>query len=125
MVIVSGDVDPEHKQNLDDMVAHRDCASRSEAVAQAVDAGLAELGYASGQRRHTALRGIIQQSYRGSLWALVLLMGLTWFGPVEARLVVLALTPIPLALWALDRALHRVEPRVSRLLVTALGGDEG
>jgi len=122
MPVVSGNVEEEHKDSLDDMADNGPCSSRSEAVARAVDAGLAELGYADGAQRETGLREIVQQAYRGSLWALVLLLGLTWLGPVESRLVVLALTPIPAALWALDRALHRVEPRATRLLVTALGG---
>lgn len=125
MPVVSGDVDAEHKDALDDMVDDDHCpaGSRSEALAKVVDAGLTELGYSGADRTQTGLRDIIQSAYRGALWAVLLLVGLTWVGPVEARLVVLALTPIPAALWLVDRGLARIEPRATQALTAAIGGD--
>jgi len=123
MPVVSGDVPEEHKQALDDMAEAGEAGSRSEAVRMAVAAGLPELGYSGSRRTQTGLRSIIRRAITGSTWALVLLVGLTWLGPVQARLAVVALLPVPAALWVVDRVLARCEPRLTRALVAALGGE--
>jgi len=123
MPVVSGDVDDETKDALDDMQQRGIASSRSEAVALAVERGLDDLGYRGSNRRQTGLRQIIQHAYIGSLWAVMVLAGLTWFGPLEVRLLVIGLLPVPIALFVVDIGLARVEPRVSEALVAALGGE--
>ena len=123
MPVISGDVDETTKHALDDMATSGMASSRSEAVNIAVTKGLEQLGYHGSKRRQTGLREIIQHAYVGSLWTVIALVGLTWLGPLELRLLVIGILPIPAIFWAMDKTLARIEPRATRALIAAIGGD--
>ena len=125
MDTVSTRVDESTHEQIQELRDDCDSAeSKADAVEIAVQTGLNELGYDdSGQAPKTGLRKITQQAYQGSVWAIILLIGMTWLGPLESRLLVVGLVPIPAALWGLDQLLARLEPSVSQAISKTVQGD--
>ena len=102
--------------------------NQSEALRNALDAGLQELGYYHGEKRDTRLRALARRF--GDAFGLLGLMwiGVTMFLPVGIRVYAAAPFAASLACIALDRGLATVEPSVSNRLVafaaTLIGGEK-
>lgn len=101
--------------------------NQSEALRNALDVGLRELGYYNGHTSDTRLREIARR-FRDAFALLGLMwIGVTMFLPASLRVFAFAPFAASLACIALDRGLATVEPRVSNrlnaLAVGLLGGD--
>lgn len=111
-------------EQIDKMVKDGVADNDSEAVRTALDAGLAELGYLSGNgSARTRLRWAVRELAR-----LFTYLGLGWLAatllfPVEFRLYAVGWFVVALAFLGADRVLADVEPWVSRRLIGLVGGE--
>lgn len=121
---VTARTDQEHREALDQYVRDGHADSRSEAVRQTSQAELARIGYLNGTELDTPLRQTVREFARIFCYA-----GFAWFGfavlwSVEVRLGGVFLILMGAILLGVDRALAKVEPKVTDRL-TALVSREG
>ena len=97
--------------------------SQSEALRRALNVGLAELGYLNGQNRDTRIRMVARRFADAFALLGVLLLGTTFWLPLEIRMYVVAPFAMALACWGLDRFLEGHEPAVSNRLAGLFTGE--
>lgn len=106
----------EQEDAIDDMVGSDKADNDSEALRMLITAGMREYGYRNGETNQTVLRTAIQEMAKWFFISGFVLLGVTYFLPVELRLVAVGPIFSGLFLSGVDRALESVEPRVSKKL---------
>lgn len=106
----------EQEDAIDDMVDSKKADNDSEALRMLLTAGMREYGYRNGETNQTVLRTTVHEMAKLFFTAGVVLLGVTYFMPVELRLVAAGPIFSGLFLLGVDRALESVEPRVSKKL---------
>lgn len=115
--------DKDHREAMDAMIASEEADSYAEAMRQTSRTELARRGYMNGHNGQTRLRATITEMAKLFLYAGVALLGVTWFYPVELRVVAMGPIISGLFLIGVDRALEQYEPALSQRLKRILGGE--
>lgn len=108
---------------LDEMKEQGRADSYSEAGRIAIATGLEELGHTNGSTVKTPLRATTHELAKLFLWAGFVLMGITFFYPIELRILVVGPITSGLFLLGVNRLLANIEPRVSNKLRSLIGGE--
>jgi len=100
--------------------------NRSEALRTAINVGFSEMGYLNGDGRETQdtrLRAVASRF--GEAFGLLGLMwvGVSFFMPLEFRMLAIAPFAASAACFGLDRLLESVEPAVSQHLIRVFRGE--
>ena len=101
---------------IEDMAEEGKADNESEALRMFLNAGMREYGYRNGESNQTVLRTVIHEMAKLFFVSGLVLLGVTYFLPVELRLVAVGPIFSGLFLLGVDRALESVEPRVSKKL---------
>lgn len=115
------------KKALEQMVEDEVADTQSEALRRTLNIGLADLGYLNGtpvDNGDTRLRAAARRFTDAFALLGVLLIGVTFFLPLEMRMFVIAPFGAALACHSIDRALASYEPAVSRRLARAFSRGE-
>lgn len=125
MRTTSVDLEDRQYQIASSMSDNGDAATQSEAIRDAIEHYAQDLGYINGEKRDTQLRQTLRRF--GDAFALLGLMwlGLTFLYPLGFRMWTIPILGISLTLYATDRALKRIEPRLTYQLhaILPIGGD--
>lgn len=98
---------------IEKMQEHGEADSQSEAFRMALNVGFVELGYLNGHSKDTSLRRLVREVGKLSTYAAIFALGMSLFYPFAFRVPVLILIVGGMVCFSVDKALARVEPRVS------------
>lgn len=117
MRTTSVDLEERQKDVVEEMAKNGDAATASEAIRDAIEHYAQEQGYENGQKRQTALRSAIQRVGDAAALAGIIWLGFTLAMPVGFRFAAIGMLLGAMVCYGAERALGRVEPRVSQWLV--------
>lgn len=120
---LTGKFDQQQVDGFEAMQEAGEADSYSEAVRRASAVGLQQMGYTNGKQTNTTLRKATQEASKLFLYFGLAIMGITWFYPLELR--VMAVGPIVSGLFlvGVDRVLATHEPNISNKLRSLFGGE--
>lgn len=115
-----------HREAIKDMVDARGIADNgNEAIKQLLDAGMREYGYRNGaENGDTTLKRLTAEFARAFTWIGIAWLTLTMLLPVGFRLGAAFAFFAALGCFAVYVALDRREPRVSKWIMGAFGGEK-
>ena len=112
----SVDLEQRQVEALEQMVDYGDADNQSEALRTALDAGAQSLGYRNGRKHDTTFRQSVRRMADAVGLLGLFIVGLTFWGPMEWRILVVVPFLMAAVLYGTDRLLARVEPTVSNRL---------
>lgn len=113
----------EQVQAIEDMVDKGIADNQSEAHRMLVNAGMHEYGYTNGGYSETALKTVCGEMAKLFLVSGLILVGVTYFYPVQLRLLAVGPIVSGLFLMGVERVLESHEPKVTNALRGLIGGE--
>lgn len=115
----------DHLDGLKEMVESGHADNRSEALKMTMQSGFREYGVVSHTSTDTRLRETARRLAFGFAMVGAVVLGLTYFGSIEARLLGIVPWMMALGCYGVDRGLGQVEPAVSNRLRGVLPSGDG